>query len=204
MIYYKDATLISKDTDGANVLPVNHTFEFDDVNIFVGEQGTGKSTLLSILSSNNPNIINITENEIKKEDDDKDKEEIQPGKYYFNSEFDNPRTKNPEEFINAQNLLGYGGALLSRKKSHGEIMEFLLFDSLSTITDTIVFIDEPETGLSIKNQYKLIKLINEAVERGCQFFIATHSYLIIEAFDVICLDNNKKISGKEYIKQIEY
>lgn len=57
--------------------------------------------------------------------------------------------------------------------SHGE--GFLKFFNTRITGKGLYLIDEPEAALSPARQLSLIILIQEAVKRGCQFIIATHS-----------------------------
>lgn len=105
---------------------------------------------------------------------------------------------------NGENIgIGYGGAVISRFKSHGEIMEQYIINPILKAKDCVVILDEPESGLSITNQLKLINAINKAVSCNCQFFIATHCYPLIESFNVISLEHNKQMSGIEFINKIK-
>lgn len=61
--------------------------------------------------------------------------------------------------------------------SHGEA--YLAFFA-SRIRDSYLYLlDEPETPLSIQNQLTLMVHIHEAVKRGCQFIIASHSPVLL-------------------------
>ncbi|MDP3130002.1 MAG: AAA family ATPase, partial [Bacillota bacterium] len=60
--------------------------------------------------------------------------------------------------------------------SHGEA--YLDFFASRLRPDTLVLLDEPETPLSFQNQLALLVLIDEGVEQGCQFLVATHSPVI--------------------------
>lgn len=69
--------------------------------------------------------------------------------------------------------------------------------------ECVIILDEPESGLSITNQFKLIQEIYNAIKRGCQFFIATHCYPLIESGDVISLEHWKKMSGISFIERVK-
>ena len=150
------------------------------VNIIVGENGSGKTTFISLIKNHvahagthvqiDGNIT--TENTI-----------------FFNGEEDNPVTAipkmlNPEskdflylthEFFNAQ------------EESHGESM----LPALDYILDGakggyVIFMDEPETALSLKNQIRLANKFKQSAEEfGNQLIISTHSLAIIQEFSSI-------------------
>jgi predicted ATPase len=126
--------------------------------------------------------------------------------FYFNSEIDNPRIKDPELFTkpNGEDVgIGYGGALISRFKSHGEVLEKFIINPLLNAKNCVILLDEPESGLSITNQFKLIDAIKTAVNNNCQLFIATHCYPIIEQFNVISLEHNQQMIGVDFITKIK-
>jgi len=62
-------------------------------------------------------------------------------------------------------------------KSHGET--FLAVLRRRLVPNGLYFLDEPETPLSPTRVLALIAIIAQAVERGCQFVIATHSPILM-------------------------
>ncbi len=58
-------------------------------------------------------------------------------------------------------------------RSHGE--GFLDFFGARLVPNGLYLLDEPEAALTYFNQLVLLNMVREAVERGCQFIIATHS-----------------------------
>ena len=181
----------------SNSLPIGFEFECGDVNLLVGNQGCGKSTMLNLIQKNHADVeISLTDDVYKNGVDS----------FYFDSEKDNPRINNPERYadLHGNNIgIGYGGALSARFKSHGEIMEGFTVEPLKKAKNCVVILDEPESGLSITNQFKLIEEIKNAVKRGCQFFIATHCYPIIQEFDVISLEHLEKYTGTQFIELVK-
>lgn len=99
--------------------------------------------------------------------------------------------------------IGYGTALCSRFKSHGEILQDFIVTPILKAKDCVIILDEPESGLSITNQLKFINAIKTALENNCQFFIATHCYPLIEAFNVISLEHKKQMKGVDFINLIK-
>ena len=128
---------------GSDVLKLGFEIECSDVNIFVGDQGTGKSTMLKMLQENDKDLkLHIP---IKGE----------VSSYYFDSEHDNPRTKDPQLYTKPSGGdigIGFGRAMASRFMSHGEILEQFIIGPLKKAKDCVIILDEPETALSIKNQ----------------------------------------------------
>lgn len=168
-----------------------------DVNLLVGNQGCGKSTLLKLMQLNHDDIeLTLSEYVLT----------VGVDTFYFDTERDNPRVKDPVLYTkpNGDNIgIGYGGAIRSRFQSHGEVLQSFVIDPLLNAKDCVILLDEPESGLSITNQFRLMEAINVAVGNNCQLFIATHCYPIIERFNVISLEHLEQMSGVEFIKRIQ-
>ena len=196
MIYIEKIKIVDDIYPGSKVLNKDFIINCSDVNLFVGNQGCGKSTILNLIQKNHSDI-KITLSDFVKHN---------VNSFFFDSEKDNPRIKDPEMFTkpSGENIgIGYGAALVSRFKSHGEILEQFIISPILKAKDCVIILDEPESGLSITNQFKLINAVKTAVDNGCQFFIATHCYPLIESFDVISLEHNKQMSGIEFINIIK-
>lgn len=197
MIYVEEIKIVGKTYPSAAVLKKNFKMKCSSVNLFVGNQGCGKSTMLNLLQQSHKDLeIKLSEYTIKNG----------VSTFYFNTETDNPRVKDPQLFttISGKDVgIGYVGALYSRFRSHGEVLVDFVIEPLLKAKDSVIFIDEPESGLSITNQFKLIEAINVAVSNNCQLFIATHCYPLIMQYDVISLEHNKQMTGKRFIKKIK-
>ena len=84
--------------------------------------------------------------------------------------------------------------------SHGETI-LPLMEHITTEKDRLIMIDEPESGLSIRSQYKLVGFFKKAVKNNCQLLVATHSMAVIESFDeVFNLEIMKYQSSEDFIK----
>ncbi len=196
MIHVEKIKIKGNTYPGSKVLKKDFEIECDNINLFVGNQGCGKSTLLNLLQQSHKDIeITLSENVIKNG----------VNTFYFDSEMDNPRVKDPMLFTNPSGTskgIGLGGAIKSRFQSHGEVLENFIITPLMKAKNSVIFLDEPESGLSITNQYKLIQAINKAVENNCQLFIATHCYPLIQSFNVISLEHNERMNGNEFINKV--
>lgn len=73
-------------------------------------------------------------------------------------------------------------------RSHGE--KFLHLFKERIHRQGVYLLDEPETPLSPTNQLALIALIQQAVARGAQFIIATHSPMLMALPDATIIDLN--------------
>ena len=139
--------------------------EFAPLTLLVGDQGAGKSMLMGACTIHADSILHV---------------DAPPSTRFlaFNSEKDAARSQGS----NPNDPSQYNAAIFERLCSHGEaLLPYLT--SLTEIEGTpVVFLDEPETALSIRSQYKVIEVIKELLDRGCQLVIATHSVLLMQEF----------------------
>ena len=196
MKHIEKVKILSNTYPGSQVLKINSEYELESINLLVGQQGCGKSTLLKLLQQNHKDIeLTLAENTIKNG----------INSFYFDTEKDNPRVKDLQMYSNLNGTdkgIGIKNALLTHFTSHGETMEQFIIEPLKKAENCVILLDEPESGLSITNQFKLIKEIKNAVKRNCQFVIATHCYPLINEFNVISLEHNKQMKGSDFIKLV--
>jgi len=175
------------------------TITFSDITLLVGDQGEGKSTILSLLSNNNKNILELMLSDFTIKNGVKT--------YYFDTEKMNPRIQDIDSVTNIDGTdrgIGVGGLLVSKFKSHGEVLENLTVNLLEKAKDSVIFLDEPESALSLRNQYKLVKNIELAKKNNCQLIISTHCLPLIENNEKIFNVNNLKwVESKKYINKFK-
>ena len=161
-----------------DIPPFSVTFR-PGLNVIVGENGSGKSTLFELLMDQKSKVSTV---------------QIEPVEYrYFNTEKHNPRTQTD---LDSSPNIGY--MLHSRFRSHGEAL-FPLMEASKDFKKILLFVDEPEAGLSLKNQAKVLQSFTTAVEQDCQILLATHSYIIINSVpEVFSMDDRAWISSKTY------
>jgi predicted ATPase len=177
-------------------LKKNSIIKLKDITLLVGEQGCGKSTLLGLLQKHDEEYINV------KISDYTIKNGINT--YYFDSEKMNPRIQNIHDFSNPDGTsrgIGIGNGFMSRFKSHGETLKNYTVGAISKANDCVLFLDEPESALSLKNQFKLASEIKNGLKNNVQFIIATHCLPLIESIEEIySLEHNKWMKSNEFIK----
>lgn len=91
----------------------------------------------------------------------------------------------------------YGGVSL-HEQSHGESFLSLFLHKFQG--NSLYILDEPEAALSPSRQLTMIARLHELVEEGCQFIIATHSPILMaypKAKIYEITDGYKEVSYKE-------
>lgn len=175
-----------------------------NITIFVGENGTGKSTLLEAIATAygfNPEGGNLNYRFSTFDDVSELNEGIRLIKgyrrpvsnYFFRAEsFFNVASKaedyrdfTPKEIYYAR----YGGKSL-HEQSHGEsfLAYFQSFDETG-----LYLMDEPEAALSPQRQLSLFLQISKMAKTGSQFILASHSPILlgIPEADIISFDDGE-------------
>jgi len=162
------------------------------VTFFVGENGSGKSTVLealAILMGCNPeggsgnfgfstNKAHVDLHEALRPVRSTKKPRT---KFFLRAEsYFNVATaidKLDEDPLGGPRIIeSYGGRSL-HKQSHGESFMALLMNRFCG--DGLYFLDEPEAALSPTRQMAMIARMNDLVEQGSQFIVATHSPILL-------------------------
>lgn len=169
------------------------------VTFLIGENGTGKSTLLEAIAvayGLNPEGGGRNFNFTTRSSHSKLDEAIRLAKTPNSSESD--FFLRAESFYNVATevdrldklhvrgiplLIQYGGASLHHQ-SHGESF-FALFQNRFR-QNGFYLVDEPEAALSPKRQMQFLAILHHHVRNGCQFVIATHSPIIM-AYPEACI-----------------
>lgn len=162
-----------------------HTLELHpNVTFFVGENGTGKSTVLeSIAVAEGFNPEGGSRHAMFKTKDTHS--DTLPRKLQLNRNLI-PRGDSyflkAESFYNLSSYLeeigapGYGAKPL-HQQSHGEAFLSLFVERLSG--NGLYLLDEPEAALSPPRQLTFLAALHELVQKGGQFIIATHSPILL-------------------------
>ena len=159
------------------------------VTFFVGENGTGKSTLLQAISHRCGIYIwkgerrarfqyNPFETQFYRGIEVTWSQDTVPGSYFASEIFNNFAQILDEWATMDPGLLDYFGGQSLMVQSHGQsLMSF--FKSRFRIKG-LYLLDEPETALSPTTQIDLLKLVTKMAHAGhAQFIIATHSPILL-------------------------
>ncbi|TMB75359.1 MAG: AAA family ATPase [Chloroflexi bacterium] len=197
-------------------LPVTRSLEtiafHPRVTFFIGENGTGKSTLLEAMAVGlrfNPeggsrNFRFSTRASHSQLDRflrlSRSARRMRDGFFFRAESYYNLATEieklDAEEAAGPPIIGAYGGRSL-HEQSHGQ--SFLALFSHRLRGDGLYLVDEPEAALSPNRQLALLSIIHDLVGKGSQFIIATHSPLIMaypNAWIYLLLDD--KIERVEY------
>jgi predicted ATPase len=87
-------------------------------------------------------------------------------------------------------------------RSHGEL--FLALFQARITAPGLYLMDEPEAPLSPGNQIALLAIIEEAVRRGSQFVVATHSPILMALPGATLLDFNRSPPGPVAWDDVEH
>jgi len=162
----------------------------EGVNVVVGENGSGKSTMLNLMADKKELGIKPDFFKIKL---------VTPGKEvsfrFLDTEKDNPRTSS----VKFEQNIGYG--IHSHFVPHGEAM-LPIIEWCKNASDIIILIDEPDSGILLKNQKVIFRVLKKAEANGCQIIITTHSYVLIKSAKIVySLDTKQWVSSDEYLER---
>ncbi len=162
------------------------------VNLLVGEQGSGKSTLITLLRDR---VGNKFKAELSHRVMDVDMQACYVR--WLDFEKDNPRT---QAEIGLHDAFRIG----SMSVSHGQTMLAML-NGLETILQeapgrTLLLLDEPDMALSIRSVNHLARLLGRAAEDGHQVIAAVHNPIVIASQPrVLSLDTGKWMASERFI-----
>jgi len=99
-------------------------------------------------------------------------------------------------------LINYYGGKSLHQQSHGESFLALLINKFRG--KGIYILDEPEAALSPTRQMTMISRINELVQEGSQFIIATHSPIIMAYPDAVIYEIKEGFQTVRYEETEHY
>jgi predicted ATPase len=150
-----------------------------------GENGSGKSTLLHSIyyalrgEQVEGYIYRLEPGGVKPE-----------STYLFDAEQHNPRQQ-LEFFRDQPQMLEF-----LQTASHGQVMLALFRESFPKLPDgTVLLLDEPEMALSVSNQHRILKMLQELVDqKRFRIICATHSPVLIEASATYVINLDRHIN----------
>lgn len=181
-----------------------------NITFFVGENGTGKSTLLEAIAvaygfnaeggSKNFNFsTNATHSELFKHIRLSKRSFAKDGFFLRAESLYNVATNiddmDKEKSFDPPVIEGYGGVSL-HNQSHGE--SFLAIVQNRFFGNGLYILDEPEAALSPMRLLTLMAEINRLIKNNSQFIIATHSPILMTFPDAQILEFSK--NGIENVK----
>jgi predicted ATPase len=196
-MHLKRVTILSEKYPTVERYPFNlknlretRSMEFDTpISFFVGENGTGKSTLLRAISHRCGIFIwepieglryehNPYEEQLYKYIDIEWTDGKVPGSFFASEIFQYfAKIVDERAIVSSKNLKYYGGKSLITQ-SHGQ-SHMAFFQSRYQIKG-IYFLDEPENALSPRTQLEFLKVLKKMRGSGhAQFIIATHSPILL-------------------------
>ena len=175
---------------------INNLAFHSPITFFVGENGTGKSTLLEAMAvayGFNPEggTVNYSFSTYDSHSElwdavtlSKSFKKVHCGYFLRAESFYNVATKEDE-----YGKMPGGVPLNLHKKSHGE--SFLTIINEYFKANGLFFLDEPEAAFSPQRQMTLLLKIAESVRDNSQFFIVTHSpvLLTLPGAEILSFDN---------------
>jgi predicted ATPase len=150
-----------------------------------GENGSGKSTLLHSLH------YALRGEQVEGFVYRMDAGEVKIGRsFLFDAEQHNPRTQ-LDLFRDQPEMLEF-----LKMASHGQVMLSMFHQTFPKLPDgTILLLDEPEMALSASNQRRILKMLQELVDRRhLRIVCATHSPALLDARETYVIDLDRHIN----------
>lgn len=160
-------------------------FEFKPgINLLTGDQGSGKSSLLFLLSQNRKDTVQINTVGNKAVESRS-----------FDFEKDNPRL---------QSLTGgeseYNSRIRLMFSSHGESVNAVINAAKQWKAPLVILMDEPDMALSPRSIKKLVETYRSLADAGMQIIAAVHNPIIIGSVEqVLSLEHRKWMLAKEFL-----
>jgi len=153
--------------------------------MLTGENGSGKSTLLHSI------FYALKDEKVDGYVYRLERGKVPAGKaFLFDAEQHNPRTQT-ELFDDNPEMLEF-----LKMASHGQVMLAMFSDNFPKLPEgTILLLDEPEMALSMSNQRRVLKMLQELADaRKFRIIAATHSPVLIEAKETYVINLDRHVN----------
>lgn len=155
------------------------------INLLVGDQGSGKSSLLTLLRDTKTTLHS--------------KFKIQTtapvNTASLDFEHDNPRLS--REWHEKVSMMAQ---VAMRFCSHGEVVNSIL-KSMKEKKGILYLMDEPDMALSIRSARKLGEALTEVAKEGTHVIAAVHNPIVIASqAEVLSLEHRRWMSSNEFIE----
>lgn len=182
-------------------------FEFFDfrmgVNLLVGDQGCGKSTILEAMvahAKGSKGFWKRSEDTKRATVLDFDPTSGVKGLFAHDFENDNPRTAPAIDLI-GQVPMDVG--LQCLWKSHGQVGNTVI-GLIKEVSNAVIILDEPDAGLSPRSIRALIEVFKGMADRGCQVLASAHNPWVIGAFpEVLSIEHRRWMPSQEFLLSAE-
>lgn len=166
-------------------------FNFEIITPLVGDQGCGKSSLLSLLGQSKSEcpIDIILDNPQKVSET-------------FYLDFEKNPLRNPKCGLFSRDSDTFKSQVANIFQSHGQVVNntFASFERFKS--GNIIFMDEPDMALSCRSIVTLASKIKDMGEKGIQVIFSCHNPLLIEKMvNVLSLEEKKWVGYKDFFKQ---
>lgn len=164
----------------------------DNSLILVGDQGAGKSSIFDLmrnLDDKYKDVASADYNGPKKT-------------RFFDTEKMNPRSRKD---LSGGTSLDFNISLFGIFHSHGQTLLPIMTakDLLELPEPHAIIVDEPESGLSLMSQFKLLEYYRKAIQRGHYVVLATHSPVLMKLnTQVYDVSQRKVLATDAYIRSI--
>lgn len=165
---------------------------YPGVNLLVGDQGCGKSSLIGEVRNCGSKLKRADRAYRKERAATLTFEGGETQSLAFDFEHDNFRTKN---YFDGNT----GFHVAAMFASHGEGNKLLL-ETLDKVENSVLFLDEPDMALSIRSAHALAQLFERMAGRGNQILAAVHNQVVIQYFEqVLSLEHRRWLPSKDFI-----
>jgi predicted ATPase len=169
---------------------IGDSFEFrPGVNLLVGDQGVGKSSLFQAIKNDLPagySRATLVKMEVAIKN---------VMLHSFDFERDNPRMA--RQFFDDNRMMAQ---VVTMFKSHGQTVKAIVGALEQKNPDSVIVMDEPDMALSIRSCYELSASFSKLANKGLQIICTAHNPILIASqYEVLSLEHRKWMKSSEFI-----